>query len=156
MWEGWHTEVCMWLNFGCYMEHKGAISLSTSAWCSWFPFQVQLQKQRGCSQKDHAPCCNPVFENWTETGSPALYSQQFSSPTQICSPGYASVSLKEKTQHNRMSKILCKTLWSLFYPNYNNVILNHMARVMWCKDFPTFLTFSHPKRVWKDKAVISF
>lgn len=59
---------------------------------------------------------------------------------------------KKKKNHpqNRMRKILCKTHWNFFYLNYNHVILNHMARVGWCADFSMFLTFSHPKRVWKD------
>lgn len=53
----------------------------------------------------------------------------------------------EKNQtNNRMKRILRKTLWNLFYPNYNHVIPNPMARVGWCADFSMFLTFSHPKR----------
>lgn len=63
---------------------------------------------------------------------------------------------EKKHPQNRMRKILCKTHWNFFYLNYNHVILNHMARVGWCADFSMFLTFSHPKRVWKDKSVISF
>lgn len=158
MQEKGQTEVCLWLNFGCiWDEAQGCHQFEHK--CLVFHDCLSKYSYKGSvdvSSRIILPAVTLFFQNWTQTGSPALYSQQCSSPTQICSPGYASVSLKRKNQHNRMSKVLYKTLWSLFYRNYNNVILNHMARVMWCKDFSTFLTFSHPKRVWKGKAVISF
>lgn len=114
-------------------------------------FKYGYQRQCSYSQQDHAQCSDwPCILRAGEK-SGALHFIHNSTILLLKSVLLAMTQFHYRKETNTISKILCKTLWSLFYPNYNHVILNHVARVGDVKTLPCFWHFSIQKECEKTK-----